>query len=253
MGFPLMAASLPSSLSDHGWLRELQALLLDTDGLSGFLDQLADLTARALPEGSSCGVTVRSGFRPATLAASDDLTRRVDQLQYDLDEGPCLDTLDSGQSNYIPDTSGETRWPEFCRGAHHEGVWSVLSLPLSGPVGVLGGYNLYATHRDAFPSDLCGQVEVFAGNAAGALAVAVKLAEQAQLSEDLREALTSRAVIDQATGIAMAQQRCDAENAFAMLRRISQQRNLKLRDLATEIVTAVGGRAPAPGHFEPRD
>lgn len=189
--------------------------------------------------------------RPATLAASDDFTRRVDQAQYDVG-GPCLDTLATGESHYVPDTASETRWTQFCGRARDEGTMSVLSLPLTGPVGLLGGYNLYSTHRGAFPQDVRRQAEMFAGNAAGALAVAVKLADQAQLSEDLRHALTSRAVIDQATGVIMAQQHCDAESAFETLRRISQQRNVKLRDLAAEIVRAIGGRAPAPGRFEPR-
>ena len=82
---------------------------------------------------------------------------------------------------------------------------------------------------------------MFAGNAAGAVAVAVRLADQTQMSDDLHKALTSRAVIDQATGIIMAQQRCGAAAAFDVLRRASQNRNVKVRDLAAEIVNTVGG------------
>lgn len=238
------------SSSGPAWLSELQALLLDTDTLRGFLDRLAQLTARALPEGSSCGVTVRQDSRLVTLVASDDWTLRVDQLQYGLGEGPCVDTLATGKVNYIVDTTSEVRWTGFCRAAHEYGVHSCLGLPLSSPTGVMGCYNFYSTRRDGFGAESRGQLEVFAGNAAGAVAVAVRLADQAQLSENLHQALTSRAVIDRAIGILMAQQRCDAETAFALLQRASQNRNIKLRKLAAEIVTAVSGRPPEPGTFQ---
>ncbi len=229
----------------------MQALLLDTDTVHGFLNRLAHLTAQALPEGSSCGVTVRQDARPVTLAASDDWTMRVDQMQYDLNEGPCVDALTTGNVNYIPDTSTEARWMRFCQAAHEQGVHSCLALPLNSPNGLMGCYNFYSIRSEGFAEESRGQLEVFAGNAAGAVAVAMKLADQAQLSENLHQALTSRAVIDRAIGIMMAQQRCDADAAFDILRRASQNRNIKLRDLAAEIVTAVSGKSPEPGAFQP--
>ncbi|MDQ3899986.1 MAG: GAF and ANTAR domain-containing protein [Actinomycetota bacterium] len=227
-------------------------MLLESDTLHHFLDRLAALTAQALPEGSSCGVTVRQNSRAITLAASDERARRIDQLQYDFDEGPCLETLATGKPHHIVDTATETRWPSFCPAAHQQGVRSCLGLPLTGPTGLMGGYNLYSMRPAAFAPDVRGQLEVFAGNAAGALAVAMKLADQKQMSDDLHDALTSRAVIDQATGIIMAQQRCGAAAAFAILRRASQNRNVKLRQLAAEIVSQVSGKPPEPGGFQAR-
>jgi hypothetical protein len=107
--------------------------LLDTDTLQAFLDELARLTVQELPEGSSCGVTVRQHGWPITLASSDALTRQIDQLQYGHGEGPCLDTLSSGATNYVPDTASDQRWAGFCRDAHANGVRSCLSLPLDSP------------------------------------------------------------------------------------------------------------------------
>lgn len=235
----------------HTWLSELQALLLDTDTLHGFLDRLAQLTTQALPAGSSCGVTVRRDARPVTLATSDEWTMRIDEMQYDLGEGPCVDALATGKVNYIPDTTTHVRWMRFCQAAHELGVHSCLALPLNSPHGLMGCYNLYSIQSDGFAEESRGQLEVFAGNAAGAVAVALKLADQAQLSDNLHQALTSRAVIDRAIGIMMAQQRCDADAAFDLLRRASQNRNVKLRELAAEIVTAVSGKSPEPGAFQP--
>ena len=161
--------------------------------------------------------------------------------------------MSSGKPNYVPDTTTEQRWASFCTDALAKGVRSCLSLPLDTPAGVLGVYNLYSTRVDGFPEEMWPQLEALAGNAAGALAVAVKLADQTQLSEDLRHALASRSVIDQAIGIIMAQQRCDASKAFDLLRRASQNRNVKLRELAAEIVEAVGSHPPEPGTFESRN
>ncbi|MDQ4010143.1 MAG: GAF and ANTAR domain-containing protein [Actinomycetota bacterium] len=233
-------------------MSELQALVLGTDTPHGFLDQLAQLTTRALPEGSSCGVTVRQDFRPVTLAASDDSVLRIDELQYGLGEGPCLDTINTGQAHYLMDTTTEARWRSFCRAAREQGVRSCLGLPLSSPIGLMGCYNFYSVQRDGFSEESRAQLEVFAGNAAGAVAIALKLADQKQLSHDLHQALTSRSVIDQAVGIIMAQQRCDSATAFDILRRASQNRNLKLRELAAEIVTTVSGKPPEPGTFQAR-
>ena len=243
--------SSPLSPVGQAWLSELQALLLDTDTVHGFLDRLAQLTAQELPEGSSCGVTVRQDSRPVTLAASDDFTMQIDQMQYGLGEGPCVDALSTGKANYIADTSTEERWMRFCQTAHEQGVCSCLALPLNSPNGLMGCYNFYSMRSDGFAEESRGQLEVFASNAAGAVAVAMKLADQAQLSDNLHQALTSRAVIDRAIGIIMAQQRCDADPAFDILRRASQNRNVKLRELAAEIVTAVSGKSPEPGAFQP--
>ncbi|MFY9808188.1 MAG: hypothetical protein WAK86_13090, partial [Pseudonocardiaceae bacterium] len=120
----MMSSQLPRP-SDRS-LSELQALLLESDTLHHFLDRLAALTAQALPEGSSCGVTVRQNSRAVTLAASDEYARRIDQVQYDAGEGPCLETMATGKPHYIVDTAIETRWPSFCLAAHEGGARSCL-------------------------------------------------------------------------------------------------------------------------------
>jgi len=81
------------------------------------------------------------------------------------------------------------------------------------------------------------------------LALAVRIAERTEMSKHLQTALASRAVIDQALGIIMGQNRCSADEAFEVLRTASQNRNVKLRDIAAEMITAVSGQPPAA---EPR-
>jgi AmiR/NasT family two-component response regulator len=74
-------------------------------------------------------------------------------------------------------------------------------------------------------------------------------AEQTNLAAQMRAALTSRSVIDQALGIVMARQRRSAAEAFDILRRASQNRNVKFRDVAASIVTGVTGQPPRPPPF----
>jgi GAF domain-containing protein len=244
MSSPFTAASDPT------WPDALLSLLLSTETFEGFLHELTLLTVAELPEGSMCGVTIVRDSRATTVASSDEMTLTIDQIQYRTGEGPCLDTLSTADPHYIPDTSAEQRWPAFCTEAFAHGVRSCLSLPLLGPAGPVGGYNIYNTHPDAFDHDGRTRMRVFAGNAAGAVALALRMTDQSELNEQLRAALASRSVIDQAIGIIMAQQRCPAPAAFAILSRASQNRNLKLRDLAAEIVTTVGGRPPEPPTFQ---
>jgi AmiR/NasT family two-component response regulator len=78
------------------------------------------------------------------------------------------------------------------------------------------------------------------------LTVVVRHTREIQLSDQLRAALASRPVIDQAIGIAMDQYHCDAATAFLSLRDASQHRNMKLREVAALIVTAASGSPPAP-------
>ena len=239
-----------TSASDPSWSDGLLSLLVSTDTFEGFLHELTVATVAALPEGSMCGITVVRDERAVTIASSDDLTLAVDQIQYRTGQGPCLDTLAGGQVNHIADTSAEPRWRSFCTEAFAHGVRSCLSLPLNGPGGLVGGYNLYNTHLGAFGDDVRARMRLFAGTAAGAVALGLRLADQSRLNADLRATLASRSVIDQAIGIVMAQQRCPAADAFALLSRASQNRNLKVHDLAAEIVTTVGGQAPEPTTFE---
>ena len=84
-------------------------------------------------------------------------------------------------------------------------------------------------------------ISLFTAPAAAAVVVMRRYAEARDLAAQLEQALGSRAVIDQALGIIMAESRCSAKQAFAVLSRASNNRNVKLRDLATEIVTRVGG------------
>jgi GAF domain-containing protein len=124
------------------------------------------------------------------------------------------------------------------------GVRSSLSLPLRAESVVIGALNIYATRPGAFGPSEQIVARRFAEEASRALELAVRMAESSDMSVHLQAALASRAVIDQALGIIMGQNRCTVDEAFELLRGISQNRNVKLRTVAAEIVTSVSGQPP---------
>jgi GAF domain-containing protein len=150
----------------------------------------------------------------------------------------------------IDDTADEASWPEFESRAAARGVRSCLALPLIADGKPAGALNLYARTAGAFGAEEARRGERFAENASGALSLALRLASYAALNDQLRSSLASRTVIDQALGVIMAQERCTQARAFSLLRAASQNRNIKLRDIAAAIVTSVSGEPPQPPVFE---
>ena len=166
-------------------------------------------------------------------------------MQYQHDQGPCLTSLYTGEVVHVEDLVEDDRWGEYRSRALAHGVRSSLSLPLTTGDGTVGALNVYAGRPHAFSDIDRGYAEQFAAEASRALALAVLLAERIEMSAQLEEALATRAVIDQALGILMGERRCTADEAFELLRSISQNTNVKLHEVAAGMVAAVSGR-PAP-------
>ncbi|HET9254745.1 MAG TPA: GAF and ANTAR domain-containing protein [Pseudonocardiaceae bacterium] len=224
-------------------LSELAALLLSTDSFEELLQGVAELSVRAIEPVATCGITLAQNDRVITAASSDALARQLDEQQYEHDTGPCLQSLTSGEVVESVDLAAENRWGPYPALAMAHGVLAILSTPLivdGKPAGVL---NLYACTPQAFRALDRQLAELLAGQATIAITAALRHYDEVTLSDHLRIALSSRSVIDQAIGIVMAQQRCDPDEAFATLRTISQRRNIKLRDIAAELVEAT--RRPA--------
>jgi GAF domain-containing protein len=229
-------------------IRELHRALLSTQGVAEFLHEMAILAARLVNGGLSCGMIARPDGKPAAVACSDPLAGRVDEVQYELDDGPCLHAMRDGRMVRIEDTAEKAHWPEFEAQAASHGIRSCLALPLNADGKPVGALNLYARQASAFGAAEARLAENFAENASGALSLAIRLASHAALIEQLRSSLASRGVIDQALGIIMARELCTQDRAFAILRSASQNGNVKLRDIARAVVTSVTGEPlqPAP-------
>jgi GAF domain-containing protein len=208
-------------------------------GLQEVLTRLAHVARETLPGAHEVSVTLVRGERPFTAAYTGQLALDADELQYARGYGPCIDAGLSGQVLRIDDMRTETRWPDYTSRVIGSGVLSSLSMPLPLQTHVVGALNIYATVPYAFEADQ----EALAGELAGYLAVstanALLHADATREAEEMRGAMATRAVIEQAIGVVMALERCDAEAAFAVLRRASQGRNVKLREVAADMVARV--------------
>lgn len=227
---------------------QLPELLLATEDVEQFVQQLVGRAATAIDGGLSAGVTLARDGHPATVASSDQDAAQYDEVQYDHDEGPCLTAMRTGQVILIDDLVGDDRFGEYRDHALALGLRSTMALPLDGGDHAVGALNLYSRHPHSFGKTAKAEAERFAAEASRALALVVRLAHHVELSEHLQTALTSRSAIDHAIGIIMGQNRCDADAAFAVLRTASQNRNVKLRVIAAEIVAAVSNHRPGDGH-----
>ena len=239
----------------HGAVPELVSLLLGTPTVEDFLDDLSAVAAGALTGVPlSCGITLRRDGQPVTVASSDALALAVDEVQYGTGIGPCLESLETGTVVSVPDLAVDPRWDGYTAHALAHGVASSLSLPLSAEDRTVGAVNLYARTPRAFEgTSALARLTALVAQGSAVLTVVLRQARQTQLTEQLRETLASRAVIDQAIGIIMAQQRCPASEAFSFLRTASQNRNRKLRDIAADVITSATGAPPEATRFsDPR-
>jgi GAF domain-containing protein len=121
---------------------------------------------------------------------------------------------------------------------------SSLSVPLPIQEDLIGALNVYSRRPEAFDEDDIRAGQTFAAYAAVAVANADSFASTAEMAENLRHAMASRATIEQAKGILMARGGVTPEQAFEMLVRASQRENRKLRQVATDLVERVQQRQP---------
>jgi GAF domain-containing protein len=226
----------------------LQSLVLTSGSIEGFLAEVTAVAAGLSGPFASCGITSHRDGRPVTVASSDHRARQIDQVQYDWQQGPCLATLATGEVNDVPDLDHDSRWPVYREHVRPEDLRCSLSLPLTVAARTAGALNLYGFERpNLFGPAERRRADLFAAQASTALTLMLHQVHQTGITRQLEQALDSRSVIDQALGILMAQQRCTADQAFRLLRLHSQNNNLKLRDVAAELVLRVTGSQPVPG------
>jgi GAF domain-containing protein len=224
---------------------ELQNLILDGPDVTEFLHQLTVL-ASALVPGSHCGITLRRDGQTATVAHSDGIAMRMDEIQYVRGRGPCLEAIDQATRVEVPDMSSEDRWGDYPGYALSNGIHSALSLPLTFDGHTRGALNLFATAPHAFTDADLARAEAFTAQAATALTIVLRHASQLVLDDELREALATRAVIDQALGILMVTRKIGAHEAFEVLRHTSQTTNRKVSTIAAELIETMTGHPPEP-------
>jgi transcriptional regulator with GAF, ATPase, and Fis domain len=172
------------------------------------------------------------------LAASSENTRQLELFQLQRDEGPCLDCYRAGQPVAVPDLDQTApRWPQFAAGAKLAGFASVHALPMRFRDKVLGTLGLFGTTAGALNDDDLALGQALADVASLALVQDKAAADSNTLNDQLQTALTSRVLIEQAKGAIAQSGQLDMADAFAALRRYSRDHNLRLTDLAQQVVS----------------
>ncbi|MDQ4125898.1 MAG: GAF and ANTAR domain-containing protein [Actinomycetota bacterium] len=214
----------------------LGGIVLAEEPLDAILEIICYDARAEIPHAQDVTVTVvdRKGFR--TAAATSDVVRDVDAVQYDLDEGPCVAASEEHQTFEVESMQREERWPRYTPHAVEAGIGSSISMPLYGGEGTSGAINVYSYSEGAFDDEDRLVAGEFARRAAVVLVNASAFAAQRELAEQLREAIATREVVGKAIGILMEREGIDDDAAFAMLRTASQNGNVKLRDIAEELV-----------------
>jgi GAF domain-containing protein len=173
---------------------------------------------------------VRGDKTVETAAATDPLVEELDQFHVTCGEGPGLGSPDDRLSVRVADTRYDLRWEKWARCLEERGVRSVLTARMTTGSNDLGTLNLFHSEPNAFDADDEAVAAILARHAAVALA-------SAQQTENLWLAIDARKLVGQAQGILMERFDLTADQAFAVLLRYSQDKNIKLRDVAQLLVS----------------
>lgn len=227
-------------------------MVLDSDDVEQFLTKLVIAAAHRMSGVADevlCGVTLLRDRAKATVASNSALAQKMDEVQYEFDDGPCLRAARDGSVQYVPDFTVEERFPAYSRAIAGYGIISALGVPIPLEGEAMAALNFYSPLADAFGEDDIAVAQRFAEEVSVSLRLAVRIARLTESSADMRAAMESRTTIDLAVGVIMGQNRCSQEEAMSILKAASSARNLKVRDVAASVLQSLG-QGPGRTHFD---
>lgn len=242
-------SELPRTEEDHtaalaADFSETVGTLFSASSGQATLNEVLSLAVSTVEGCDLAGIFLLEGDVVTTPVHTDPIVAEVDVLQHQLGEGPCLDAIHHATTFYADDLNEDARWPRFGPQAAATGMRSLLAVPLSAD-DTLGALNLYAHYPRAFGVLDRARGVLLAALAAVAFTSARTQEEEEQRAANLHAALATREMIGQAQGILMERERVTAEQAFDILRRASQHLNVKLREVAQNLVDT--GEQPDTG------
>jgi hypothetical protein len=204
--------------------------LNEVSTLAETLSEIVRTAHLSVPGADHVGVSLaHPDGRLETLAATSDRVHEFDRLQHDLGQGPCLYASESDTIVHVPDVRTERRWPEFMTRAGQRGLRAQIGVRLYDDRRGRAGLNIYSEQDDGLDGVSAQAADLFATYAALAMG-------KARAIDQLQEGMRSRQRIGVAVGILMQRYAVSEERAFAFLVRASSHGNVKLRDVAAEVV-----------------
>jgi hypothetical protein len=239
------------------WLGSASGALLDLHGHSeaALARALVRIAAAEVSDiaGSPVQGTVtlvRPDGTPCTVAPAEGTGVELSRWDQRTGTGPTARALD-GELSMVHHRCQDPRWPEFLVSLRTAGFRSAVAIPLELERGYSAALTLYSATANTFAPDTAGKVLVFSEVAAKSLRFALKHRANLAVSAEHRAALASRTAIDTACGVIMGWNQCSYETALRVLTQLSRQRNLKVRDVAEELLRVMPGGVPAT-HFKAR-
>lgn len=231
-----MADELRSPEDLDAALHQMAAVVLGEDTVDAILQLLVSLAAANIPGTVGASISVERTGDYETSNASSAEVRDIDATQYETGQGPCVAVLRDGVRQNVALAAERHRWPQFCAVAEARGIRWMLSTPLALRDRTLGALNLYSRADRGYGSAEVAAAQTFADHASVVLANAMAYTTSEMANRQLQEALATRTGIGQAQGLIMASRACTAQEAFNVLRDLSQRSHRKLRDVAQAVV-----------------
>lgn len=225
---------------------QLADLAAASGDLEAFLEGMAGLGATVMSRWTGtrieCAVTLGRRKRAPTVGGSSNQAMLMDRIEQGLEQGPGIEARDSGRPVLLDDAAASPQWGEYCEALEARGLRSALGVPLELDQDCTAVVNFFASAPGAFTRQAVDDARAFAEIASKALQVTIRIAALEEAAEDLEAASQSRSVIDTACGVIISQNRCTHDEAFAILRKASNDRNQKLRDLARNLLDGMGAK-----------
>jgi DNA-directed RNA polymerase specialized sigma24 family protein len=240
---PTTTTELTSNLS------EVARVLFAAGSVADTLQAVVDQAVASIEGCDFAGIFLLEADKVATAVKSDPVVLDIDGLQQATGEGPCLDAIQQRTTVYAEDLADDARWPTFGPQAAAAGARCALAFHLYTN-GTMGALNLYAQYPRAFGATDRAKGLIFATLSALALGGARTHEDEDRRASNLNQALATRELIGQAQGILMERERITSDQAFDILRRASQHLNVRLREVAQDLVDTGDRpvtRPPTPG------
>jgi len=248
-GFRSTAVPLPPAVpapilgqTVHGWknrlvndenvaedFAQMAMTLHDEPTLEQTVERVLEFALKAVGCSYAGIIFVHREKRVETFAATDPLVAHLDKVQFEVGEGPDIEIIEDHRGVIVDDTETDRRWPAWSKQVADAGVRSMLGTRLHTSDSTIGSLNLYDVRPGAFTSEDRDIAHIMARHAAVAMA-------STREQDNLWKAIDARQLIGQAQGILMERFAIDADQAFTVLRRYSQDRNLKLNVVAQRLI-----------------
>jgi PAS domain S-box-containing protein len=211
------------------------------------LRQATTVCQAALGDRVTLSLNYGSPSAPTAVSSSGQEAQAADGAQISLEEGPCVTAFERRRTVVTSDVQSDERWPRFAADPRVREVGGVVAVPMTIGGELLGALNVYGEVGSPPDDRLVESAELLAAAVAVVLYEMTVRHELELTAADLEQALSSRATIDQAKGMIMADRGCSAEEAFDHLVELSSKQHVKLREVAQQIVDQRSGRRTQPG------